>query len=126
MPFIKYKLSLPDDELVEMDILPRTDNPRPIIQERIDKLNEFRIKRGEPTITLGEITVTNPFWHYHSWEKTHQVNWVGKVYYTCSHCNIVGYKRIGHEVGDIERENEFKSEKNHLCKDVLKELPRLK
>lgn len=125
MPHVKYILRLEGEDFEEKDILEHTDDPTKEIEKIVSALNLNRRKLNEPLIELVSVIITNPFYHLHSWIRTHEVKWVEKVYYTCKHCKITGSKKIGHLNGCVTRDEQFKAERYDICRDELKELPKL-
>lgn len=126
MPHVIYTLKLGEDTFEEKDILEHTDDPKQEVQKIVNKLNENRQKLKEPLIELVSVKVTNPFYHLHSWIRTHEVKWVEKTYYRCKFCNITGHKRIGHPNCSVIRDEVFKKEQHEICRDQLRELPEIK
>jgi hypothetical protein len=130
MPYLLYRLKDPTtgDELKEKDYFEPTNDPTvTIIQKVLIPLNNHRRKRSEPELIVAGVEVLADSIHLHSWRRTHIERFANRAYYHCTRCGAKGFRYctvIGQESGIITREKPHHKEKDELCRDPLKELPK--
>lgn len=130
MPYLLYRLKNPEtgDELNEKDYFEPTNDPTlTIIQRVLIPLNQSRAKCGEPAFVLAGVEILADSIHLHSWRRTHADKWANTSYYRCDRCAALGTRRLeisGEEKGVVVRTKPHNREKDSLCRDPLKELPK--
>lgn len=130
MPFLLYRLKNPDtgEELKEKDYFEPTNDPTlTIIQKVLIPLNVSRKRLNEPELVVAGVEVIADAIHLHSWKRTHGDKWANTAYYKCTRCGISGTRRLeisGEEKGVVARTKPHDKEKDSLCRDPLKELPK--
>jgi hypothetical protein len=130
MPYLLYRLKDPTtgDELKEKDYFEPTNDPTvTIIQKVLIPLNQSRSKLGESPLVVAGVEVLADSIHLHSWKRTHIQRFANQALYSCARCGAKGYRYctvLGEEKGGIIRTKPYDKEKNSLCRDPLKELPK--
>lgn len=131
MPVIRYKLQVLDDVFWETDTFNRvkdTGSAIELIAEKIVRpLQKKREMNGEPTISLLEVEIVNPYVHLHDWRREFLDRNNLRANYVCDSCGITGFKRFNPHTGEnkvLELDPKYQKEKYTFCKDKLKEMPK--
>lgn len=130
MPLLLYTLKDPTtgDEFRERDYFEPTNDPTiTIINKVLLPLNNSRRRLKEPELIVGAVEVIADSIHLHSWRRTHVNRFANTSFYVCERCGISGTRYctvLGEEKGKITRTKPHDKEKEELCRDPLKELPK--
>lgn len=130
MPYLSYTLKNPvtDETFQEKDYFePTEDETLTIINKVLLPLNNYRRRLGEVELSIASVEVITDAIHLHSWRRTHQNRWANQAVYVCKRCGITGVRFcsvVGEEKGAITRTKPHDKEKEELCRDPLKPLPK--
>lgn len=118
MPLVKYTFTHPEGhELTETDYIPATNDAKKTLVEYFPDI-PYR------ELNVIKVEILNPFVHPHDWKKSHKQG--ERMYYRCGRCGIISYRRINMfsgEIGQFNREEQWKSVKYERCHDPLKQMP---